>query len=101
MRKKKEEKTFHYSELQAYFAKIHECESSCLEFPERETFISEETMEHARHKQHKVKVGDKTYKSVAAAFEDLKLPMHKHQVFRKKLKAEKKAEFDGYVFELV
>jgi hypothetical protein len=46
-------------------------------------------------------VGDKEYKSVAAAFVALGLPLLKHQAFRKKLKAETKAEFEGHQFELV
>lgn len=66
-----------------------------------ETENLENEMSEARHKQHGVKVGDQTYKSVAAAFVALNLPMHKHQSFRKKLKVEKKAEFDGHVFEIV
>ena len=86
MRKKQEQKVFHFSGLQAYF---HD-------------FITERVnMEHARHKQHNVRVGDKEYKSVAAAFAALGLPMWKHQAFRKLLKAQKRAEFEGHVFEIV
>jgi hypothetical protein len=48
-----------------------------------------------------VRVAGKEYKSVAAAFIALGLPLLKHQVFRKKLKAEKQAEFEGHKFELV
>ena len=101
MRHKKIEKTFHYSELQAYFRKIHKHESSPRDSPRVETENLENEMSEARHKQHGVKVGNETYKSVAAAFVALNLPMHKHQSFRKKLKVEKKAEFDGHVFEIV
>lgn len=101
MRHKKVEKTFHYSGLQAYFNQICKRESSSQVLSCDETKNLESEMSEARHKQHGVKVGDKTYKSVAAAFVALNLPMHKHQTFRKKLKAEKKAEFDGHVFELV
>jgi hypothetical protein len=53
-----------------------------------------------KYKQQKVKADGKSYRSVAAAFAALGLPMHKHQVFRKKLKAEKKAEFEGVMFEI-
>jgi hypothetical protein len=38
---------------------------------------------------------------VAAAFVALNLPMTRHQSFRKKLKIEKVAEFEGYKFEMV
>ena len=101
MRHKKIEKTFHYSELQAYFHQIHKWGSSVFGLASAETENLENEMSEARHKQHGVKVGDQTYKSVAAAFVALNLPMHKHQSFRKKLKVEKKAEFDGHVFEIV
>lgn len=101
MRHKKIEKTFHYSELQAYFHQIHKCGLSLFGLSSGETENLENEMSEARHKQHGVKVGDQTYKSVAAAFVALNLPMHKHQSFRKKLKVEKKAEFDGHVFEIV
>lgn len=100
MRKRKEEKTFHYSELQAYFGRIHESEFSTRETPRSETETMGRKMEQARHKQHAVKVNGKIYKSVAASFLALDLPMHKHQAFRKKLKIEKKAEFDGHKFEI-
>jgi len=58
-------------------------------------------MTEARRTHNKVRVGDKEYKSVAAAFIALGLPLLKHQAFRKKLKAETKAEFEGHQFELV
>lgn len=82
-------RTFHFSELEAYFNKIHICESD-----------DNLNLEPNEMKQHKVKADGKTYRSVAAAFKELKLPMHKHQVFRKKLKKEKKAEFEGIMFEI-
>ena len=100
MRHKKIEKTFHYSELQAYFGKIHKRESSPRDSPRSETVKLEIEMFQARHKQHAVVVNGQRYKSVAAAFAALNLPMHKHQAFRKKLKVDRKAEFDGIVFEI-
>ena len=45
--------------------------------------------------------GTARYRSVAAAFVALNLPMTRHQSFRKKLKIEKVAEFEGYKFEMV
>ena len=103
MRKKKVERTFHYSGLQAYFAQIHKRESSSLESLTDETpnYEEDEMAESAKYRQHKITADGKPYRSVAAAFAALGLPMHKHQTFRAKLKAEKKAEFDGIVFELV
>lgn len=103
MRHKKVEKTFHYSELQAYFHQIHECESSQLEYPncEIQNLEEDDMAESAKYRQHKVTADGKNYRSVAAAFAALGLPMHKHQTFRAKLKAEKKAEFEGIVFEIV
>jgi len=99
LRHKKIEKTFHYSELQAYFGQIHKAESSARDSPVAETKLEIEMFE-ARHKQHGVVVNGQKYKSVAAAFAALNLPMHKHQSFRKKLKVDRKAEFDGIVFEI-
>jgi len=102
MRHKKVEKTFHYSELQAYFHQIHEGESSQRELAccETETMESED-MTEARRTQNRVKVNGKEFKSVAAAFVALGIALTKHQAFRKKLKAEKKAEFEGHEFELI
>ena len=102
MRKKKVERTFHYSGLQAYFAQIHKRESSQLESLncETQTYEEDEMAESAKYRQHKVIVDGKQYRSVAAAFAALGLPLHKHQPFRAKLKAEKKAEFEGHVFEI-
>jgi hypothetical protein len=58
-------------------------------------------MSEARRQHNKVRVNGQEYKSVAAAFIALGLPLLKHQVFRRKLKAEKQAEFEGHKFELV
>lgn len=58
-------------------------------------------MSDAKRTQNKVKVNGVIYRSVSEAFFKLKLPHAKHIVFRKKLKAEKKATFDGVEFELV
>jgi hypothetical protein len=58
-------------------------------------------MTESRKVHNRVRVGGQEYKSVAAAFIALGLPLLKHQVFRKKLKAEKQAEFEGHKFELV
>ena len=84
--KKEEPKIFHYSELQAYFHVVHNWE---------------ERMSEARRKQNAVMVRGQKYKSLAAAFMALGLSMARHQTFRKKLKAEKSAEFEGIVFVLV
>lgn len=51
--------------------------------------------------KNKVLVNGVKYHSVCAAFLALKLPLARHQLFRKKLKIEKKASYDGYEFEIV
>jgi cytidylate kinase len=58
-------------------------------------------MTDAKRMQNKVLVNGVTYRSVAEAFLKLKLPLAKHQAFRKILKAEKKAKFENVEFELV
>lgn len=55
----------------------------------------------ARSTKNKVKVGGEEYRSVAAAFEALKLPMSKHIPFRAKLKAHGRAAFEGHTFTIV
>lgn len=52
-------------------------------------------------KRHRVRVEGKEYASLAKAFVALGLPLTRHQTFRKKLKAELRAEFEGYEFEIV
>ena len=84
--KKEEPKTFHYSELQAYFGTVCNLE---------------ERMSESRRKQNAVLARGQQYKSLAAAFMALGLAMARHQTFRKKLKAQKTAEFEGIVFVLV
>ena len=81
--KKEPPKAFHFIELQAYFHAIQDLE---------ESMANKHTAVMARGKQ---------YKSIAAAFMALGLPMARHQLFRKKLKAEKTAEFEGIVFTVV
>lgn len=53
------------------------------------------------NKHTAVMVKGKQYKSLAAAFMALGLPMARHQLFRKKLKEEKSAEFEGIMFTVV
>ena len=53
------------------------------------------------NRHNAVMVRGKQYRSLAAAFMALGLPMARHQLFRKKLKEEKTAEFEGIVFTLV
>ena len=84
--KKEEPRIFHYSELQAYFHVVHNLE---------------QRMSEARRKQNAVIARGQQYKSLAAAFMALGLSMARHQTFRKKLKAEKTAEFEGIVFVIV
>lgn len=60
----------------------------------------------ARKIHHKVIAGGKEYRSVADAFEKLKLPMAPHQAFRKALKAKGTLSFEkdsgkSVVFKLV
>lgn len=55
----------------------------------------------ARSTKSKVKVGGEIYRSVAAAFTDLKLNFNKHAAFRKLLKEQGRATFEGNVFTLV
>lgn len=55
----------------------------------------------ARSTKNKVKVGGEVYRSVAAAFEALKLPMSKHIAFRAKLKQQGRATFEGHTFTVV
>jgi hypothetical protein len=81
--KKEPPKAFHFIELQAYFRAI--CNSE----------------ENMANKHTAVMVKGKQYKSLAAAFMALGLPMARHQLFRKKLKEEKSAEFEGIVFTVV
>ena len=52
-------------------------------------------------KRDRVRVDGEEYRSVAEAFTALGLPMNKHQAFRRLLKANRKAEFGGYEFEIV
>jgi len=52
-------------------------------------------------KRDRVKVAGKEYSSVAKAFVALGLPMSRHQTFRRVLKAQRKAEFEGYEFEII
>lgn len=52
-------------------------------------------------KRDKVRVKGKEYSSVAKAFIALGLPLSRHQHFRQRLKALRKADFDGYEFEIV
>lgn len=51
--------------------------------------------------KNKVLVNGVKYHSVCEAFLKLELPLAKHQLFRKKLKIEKKATYAGYEFEVV
>jgi hypothetical protein len=81
--KKEPPKAFHFTELQAYFHAIQDLEGS---------MANKHTAVMARGKQ---------YKSIAAAFMALGLPMARHQLFRKKLKEEKSAEFEGIMFTVV
>lgn len=50
---------------------------------------SAKQVKEARAKHHKVKVGNKLYRSVYTAFVDLSLPLWQHQSFRKVLKLSK------------
>lgn len=52
-------------------------------------------------KRDKVRVEGKEYTSLAKAFVALGLPLSRHQHFRRRLKALRKADFDGYEFEIV
>lgn len=52
-------------------------------------------------KRDKVRVQDTVYSSLAKAFVALGLSLQSHQTFRKRLKAERRAEYAGYVFEIV
>jgi len=58
-------------------------------------------MADARRVQNQVRVNGTKYRSVAAAFIALNLPISKHQVFRKNLKKAKKLKFEEYEFELI
>lgn len=52
-------------------------------------------------KRDKVRVSGVVYASLAKAFVALGLPLSRHQVFRRRLKSERRAEFEGYEFEIV
>jgi hypothetical protein len=58
-------------------------------------------MTDARRVQNQVRVNGEKYRSVAAAFIALNLPISKHQTFRKILKKQKTATFEKFEFELV
>lgn len=49
----------------------------------------------------KVRVNGCTYSSVFKAFVQLGLPVSKHQAFRKHLKAVRRADFAGHLFEVI
>jgi len=55
----------------------------------------------ARKAHHNVLVDGVTYRSVLDAFNQLSLPISKHVRFRKMLKSEGAANFDGHHFSLV
>ena len=55
-------------------------------------------MSDAKRTQNQVRVNGTKYRSVAAAFIALNLPISKHQAFRKILKKQKKATFENIEF---
>jgi len=72
----------------------------CSAFTNEENKV-EKKQEKKVHVQHKIKIDGVFYNSVADAFRQLELPMSRHQLFRKNLKAAGKLEFDGILFEIV
>ena len=52
-------------------------------------------------KRDKVRVNGEVYSSLAKAFLALGLPLTRHQTFRRILKEQRRAEWEGYEFEIV